>query len=182
MKASSILYPLMFIVVIYFIYSNIRDNINYKKENIKILLYLNNDDKLVHLTSSLVMVFMIVATGALVLGMIRTGIFTFENVAVMGVLPVLMIILYIPLSKKTRVSTLGIHKRSYLIRWENIKSVNYLKPDNKNRIKAKIVHLSYSRDTTTTVTFLKDDPQLEEFKEIVKTYKINKKKGKKSGK
>ena len=52
---------------------------------------------------------------------------------IMAILPVLVITLYIPLSKKTMISTLGIHKRSNLIRWADIKGINYLKPDEKIR-------------------------------------------------
>lgn len=182
MKASSIFYPLMLIVVIYFIYSNIRNNIKYKKENMEILLHLNEDDKRVHLTSGLLMATMIVATGILIFGMISSKTYTTEDVLTMGVLPVLMVALYIPLSKKTKISTLGIHKRSYLIRWENIKGINYLKPDAKDKIKVKILYYSINRDSSAELTFLKDDPQLEEFKELVKTYRNSKKKDKKSGK
>ncbi|NLJ58294.1 MAG: hypothetical protein GX339_05570 [Tissierellia bacterium] len=171
----------MFIVIIYFIFTNIRDNIKYKKENMEVLLYLNNDDRLVHLLSSILMAVMIGMTGILILGMLKSESFAIEDVLTMGVLPALMVVLYIPLSKKTRLSTLGIHKRSYLIRWENIKSINYLKPDAKDRVKTKILHINFNRDTTTEITFLKGDPQLEKFKEIAKKYKVNKK-GKRSGK
>jgi hypothetical protein len=101
---------------------------------------------------------------------------------IMAILPVLVITLYIPLSKKTMISTLGIHKRSNLIRWADIKGINYLKPDEKNKVKVKIVYMLMNKDVSMNLTFLKDDPQLEDFKEHAKSYKSTKKKDKKSGK
>ncbi len=182
MTASKILYPLMFIVILYFIYSNIRNNIKYKKENMEILLQLNEDDRKVHFMSSMLMTVMIVATGILLIGLLTSKTYKKEDILVMGVLPVLMIALYVPLSKKTKISTLGIHKRSYLIRWEDIKGINYNKPDAKNKVKVKVLYLSLNRDITADITFVKNDPQLEEFREIVKTYRNTKKKDKKIGK
>lgn len=181
MKASTIFYPLMFIIVIYFIYSNIRNSIKYKKENMEILLHLNEDDKRVHFISGMLMVVMVIATLILIIGIINSKEYAAEDILIMVVLPVLMVALYIPLSKKTKISTLGIHKRSYLIRWEDIRGINYLKPDAKNKVKVKILYNNITRDTSAELTFLKDEPQLEQFKEIAKTYR-NKKKDKKSGK
>ncbi len=182
MTASTILYPLMFIVIIYFIYSNIRNNIKYKKENMEVLLQLNEDDKKVHFISSMLMTVMVVATGILLFGLLSSKTYKTEDILVMGVLPILMIALYVPLSKKTKISTLGIHKRSYLIRWEDIKGINYNKPDAKDKVKVKVLYYSVNRDITADITFLKNDPQLEKFKEIVKTYRNTKKKDKKIGK
>ena len=182
MKASQILYPIMFIVIIYFIYSNIKNSIKYKKENMDVLLILNEDDKRVHFMSSMLMAVLIGATGILIFGLINSKAYNTEDILIMGVLPVLMVALYIPLSKKTRITSLGIHKRSYLIRWEDIKGINYQKPDAKNKVKVKIIYYSYNRDNSAVLTFLKDDPQLEKFKELAKTYRNTKKKDKKSGK
>jgi len=100
----------------------------------------------------------------------------------MGVLPILIITLYIPLSKKTMISTLGIHKRSNLVRWDDIKGINYPKPDAKDKIKVKVIYNIMNKDSNISLTFLKDDPQLEKFKEFAKTYRNTKKKDKKSGK
>jgi hypothetical protein len=80
------------------------------------------------------------------------------------------------------ISTLGVHKRSNLVRWEDIKGINYLKPDAKDKVKVKISYMLMNRDTSIALTFLKDDPQLEKFKEYAKTYRSTKKKDKKSGK
>lgn len=182
MTAAKIFYPLMFIIILYFIYSNIRNSIKYKKENMEVLLLLNEDDRRVHFTSSMLMTVMIVATGILLFGLIRSKTYKAEDILVMGVLPVLMIALYVPLSKKTKVSTLGIHKRSNLIRWEDIKGINYSKPNAKNKVMAKVLYTSMNRDITSDITFLKDDPQLEQFKNLAKTYRNTKKKDKKIGK
>ena len=181
MKASQILYPIMFFVVIYFIYSNIRNNIKYKKENMEVLLLLKEDDRRVHFISSLLMAILIGATAILIFGLVNSKTYNSEDILIMGVLPVLMVALYIPLFKKTKITTLGIHKRSYLIRWEDIKGINYQKPDAKNKAKVKILYYNINRDTSAELTFLKDDPQLEQFKELAKTYRNSKRKDKKSG-
>lgn len=179
MTASTILYPLMFIIIIYFIYSNIRDNIKYKKENMEVLLLLDQDDKRIHFISNMLMAVMITATGILMIGLLNSKVYKTEDILVMGVLPILMAALYVPLSKKTKITNLGIHKRSYLIRWEDIKGINYNKPDAKNKVKVKVLYKNANRDITIELTFLKDDPQLAKFKEIVKIYRNTKKKDKK---
>lgn len=182
MTASTILYPLMFIVIIYFIYSNIRNNIKYKKENMEVLLLLNEDDKRVHLMSRVLMAVLILVSAVLIRGLIESETYPLEEVLIMVVLPVLMIALYIPLSRKTMISSLGIHKRSNMVRWEDIKGINYNKPDAKDKVKVKILYSLMNKDTNINLTFLKDDPQLEKFKELAKTYRNTKKKDKKIGK
>lgn len=182
MTAAQLIYPLMFIVVIYFIFSNIKNSAKYKKENMEVLLLLNEDDKRVHLMSRLLMAVLILVSAVLIRGLIEAKTYATEEVLIMGVLPVLMIGLYIPLSKKTMVSTLGIHKRSNLVRWEEIKGLEYKKPDAKGKVKVNVLYSLMNRDTNINLTFLKDDPQLDKFKELAKTYRNTKKKGKKSGK
>lgn len=182
MTAAQIIYPLIFIFAIYFIYLNFKNNLKYKKENMKTLFYLNQDDKTRHLISGMVIIFVIALTGFLLAGTIVTNTFTVETFFTMVLLPILMVLLYMPLTKKTMISSLGIHKRGALIRWEDIKGVNYLKPNEKNQTKAKIIYAFAGRDTSIEVTFNKDDDQFEAFKEAVKEYRNIKKKEKKSGK
>lgn len=182
MSAAQIVYPLIFIFAVYFIYSNFKKNLNYKKEDMKALLYLEDDDKTRHLISNLVIMFIIFIAVFLVIGTIRINNFTTESFFTMVILPVLMVLLYIPLTKKTMVSSLGIHKRGTLIRWEEIKGINYLKPNDKNKVKVRIIYTFAGRDTAMELTFDKDNSQLESFKETVKEYRNGKKKGKKSGK
>lgn len=182
MTAAKIFYPLMFIIILYLIYSNIRNSIKYKKENMEVLLLLNEDDKRVHFMSTMLMTVMIVATGILLFGLLSSKTYKIEDILIMGVLPVLMIALYVPLSKKTKVSTLGIHKRSNLIRWEDIKGIDYTKPNAKNKVMVKVLYNSFNRDITADIAFIKNDPQLEQFKNIAKTYRNTKKKDKKIGK
>ncbi|MGD9568373.1 MAG: hypothetical protein AB7V48_08605 [Sedimentibacter sp.] len=182
MTATQIIYPLIFVFAIYFVYSNTKNNLKYKKENIKTLFYLEEDDKTRHKISTMVIIFVIVLTGFLLIGIISTNTFTLESFFTMVLLPLLMVLLYLPLTKKTMISNLGIHKRSALIRWEDIKSVNYLKPNEKNQTKVKIIYAFAGRDTSIDLTFKKDDSQYEPFKEAVKEYRNIKKKEKKSGK
>ncbi|MEL7649060.1 MAG: hypothetical protein AAGU76_13255 [Sedimentibacter sp.] len=181
MDFASIVYALMVVVVTFFITINIRSNIKYKKENMQVLLHLKYDDKSTHLISSIVMVILIIFAGFSFIGMITTKNYTNEAVMASVILPVMLIFLYLPMMKKTRISTLGIHKKNYLIRWDEIKGINYNKPDSKNRVRVKIIYSVAARDTSAELTFMKDDAQLDEFKEIVKEYR-SKKKDKKSGK
>nr|WP_300090220.1 hypothetical protein [Sedimentibacter sp.] len=148
----------------------------YKKENMQVLMNLNEDDKSTHLISSIVMIVLIIFSGFAIIGMINAKAYTQESVLGMVILPVLMIFLYVPMLKKTKISNLGIHKKNYLIRWEDIKGINYLKPDAKNKVKAKILYTVGTRDTSVNVTFGKDDQQLDEFKELAKEYRNSKKK------
>ncbi|MDD4088184.1 MAG: hypothetical protein PHP29_00660 [Tissierellia bacterium] len=182
MTAESIFYPLIFIVLIYFLFKNTKNKMKYKKENMEVLLLLDEDDKRVHLMARLLMAVMILLTGIMIRGLMETKTNSPEQILIMGVLPILIITLYIPLSKKTMISTLGIHKRSNLVRWDDIKGINYPKPDAKDKIKVKVIYNIMNKDSNISLTFLKDDPQLEKFKEFAKTYRNTKKKDKKSGK
>lgn len=182
MNFASIMYLLMILLITFFITTNVRNNMKYKKENMQVLMNLNIDEKSTHLVSSIVLIVLIIFSGFAVIGMINTKTYTDDSVLGMVILPILMIFLYVPMLKKTKISTLGIHKKNYLIRWEEIKGVNYLKPDAKNRVKAKILYNVGTRDASVDVTFMKDDPQLEEFKELVKEYRSTKKKSNRSKK
>lgn len=177
---TSLLYPVMIIVCLVIIYSNEKKRRQYKKENIEILFLLNEDDKTMRLTSRLLLVFMILSSVAVLLDSIkRTGLYSIETITMIA-LPIMFVVLYVPLSRKTKITTLGIFKRLNLVRWEDIKGVDYIKPDIKGRQKVKILYKTSYRDMTLEIVFKKDDEQLNEFKKTVKEYR-NKKKDKKSG-
>lgn len=181
MDSSQILYPIIIILAIYFIYSNLKKNLSYKKDNIKTLYTLNQDDKARH-TISLVLVLVVMAfTLILIIGLLSAGTFNLELFLSMVLLPILMIVLYIPLIKKTAVTNLGILKRGALIRWEEIKGVNYYKPDDKNQ-KIRIFYKIAGREVSTDIVFGKNDSQYDIFKETVREYRNTKKKDKKSDK
>ncbi len=176
MDFASVTYLLMILLITFFITTSVRNSMKYKKENMQVLMNLNEDDKSTHLISSIVMIVLIIFSGFAIIGMINAKAYTQESVLGMVILPVLMIFLYVPMLKKTKISNLGIHKKNYLIRWEDIKGINYLKPDAKNKVKAKILYTVGTRDTSVNVTFGKDDQQLDEFKELAKEYRNSKKK------
>lgn len=181
--ASQIFYPILFILVIYFIFKNFKNNMNYKKLNMKVLFQLKDDDIKRQKMSSILIVFILGMTAFLFAGMINTGEkFDLESIATMIVLPLLMVALYIPLTKKTYVSNLGIHKRGGLVKWDDIKGVNYNKPNEKGMIIVKILYTIMSKDTSADITIHKDDEILDIFKETVKEYRNIKKKDKKIGK
>lgn len=181
MNFTSTIYTLMILVVTFFIATSFRNNLKYKKENMKILFSLNEDDKTTHLISSLMIIVLILFAGMSIIGVINSKSYTNESILVMVILPILMILLYLPMMKKTRISSLGIHKKNYLIRWEDIKGINYFKPDKKDKIKVKILYTVELKESSVELTFNKDDAQIDTFKEAAKEYR-NKKKDKKSGK
>ncbi|WP_313164381.1 hypothetical protein [Sedimentibacter sp.] len=181
--AQQIIYPILFILVIYFIFINFRNNMNYKKQNMKVLFQLKDDDKKRQTFSNILIIFILAMTTFMIVGMINSDEeFGVESIFTMVVLPLLMIGLYIPLTKKTFVSTLGIHKRGGLIKWESIKNVNYYKPNEKGMVIVKILHTITSREVSADILINKDDELLNVFKETVKEYRNTKKKEKKSGK
>lgn len=181
--ASQILYPILFILVIYFIFINFKNSMNYRKQNMKVLFQLKDDDKKRQTLSNILIIFILSMTAFMVVGMLNSNEkFDLESISTMIVLPILMTGLYIPLTKKTFVSTLGIHKRGGLIKWSDIKGVNYLKPNEKGMVNVKVLYTVTSRDITANVSINKDDAILDTFKETVKEYRNSKKKDKKSGK
>ncbi|WP_313370340.1 hypothetical protein [Sedimentibacter sp.] len=156
---------------------------NYKKQNMKVLFQLKDDDKKRQTFSNILIIFILAMTVFMIAGIINTDEeFSLESIFTMVVLPLLMIGLYIPLTKKTFVSTLGIHKRGGLIKWESIKNVNYHKPNEKGMVIVKVLYSIMSKDASADITINKDDELLEVFKETVKEYRNTKKKEKKSGK
>lgn len=181
--AAQIIYPILFILVIYFIFVNFRNNMNYKKQGMRVLFRLKDDDKGRQQLSSALIILVLTMSVFFVVGMINAKEeFNAETIFTIVVLPVLMITLYVPLTKKTFVSTLGIHKRGGLIKWESIKNINYLKPNEKGMVDIKILYTLISKDASAVVKINKDDELLETFKETVKEYRNTKKKEKKSGK
>ncbi|MGB4437711.1 MAG: hypothetical protein WBJ13_00505 [Sedimentibacter sp.] len=182
MDFTTIMYTSMILIVAFFVTTSFRNDLKYKKENMRILFSLNEDDKTTHLLSSLVIVILILFAGISIIGIINTKNYTNEGVLGMIIMPILLMVLYLPMMKKTRISSLGIHKKNYLIRWEDIKGINYLKPNAKDKIAVKILYNVGLKDSTVELTFVKDDEQLETFKDVVKQYRSTKKKDKKSGK
>lgn len=179
-KITSLFYPVMIIVCLFLIYSNERKRRQYKKENIEILYFLNEDDKFMRLVSKLLLVFIVFSSGAILFESVRTmGLYSTETLT-MALLPFMFFVLYLPLSKKTKITTLGILKKTQLIRWDDIKGIDYIKPDLKGKQKVKILHKTSYKDMALEISFNKDDEQLELFKKTVKEYR-NKKKDKRSG-
>jgi hypothetical protein len=86
-----------------------------------------------------------------------------------------------PISRKNSVTTLGVLKRTNLIRWEDVKGIDYMKPDARGKQKVKILHKTAYKNTTTELMFGKNDEQIDQFKATAKEYRNKKKKDKKSG-
>jgi len=179
---------MIIVVCLFLIYSGEKKRRQYKKENLQVLYYLNQDEKIMRIVSSLMLVIMVTSSSVLLFDIARTiGLFSMDALYVF-LLPFLFVCLYFPLSRKTKITTLGIIKRTNLIRWEEIKSIDYLKPDSKGKQKAKVLHKGPYKDTISDITFNKDYEQFELFKNTAKDYRNKKhdnklnKKDKKSGK
>ena len=72
MTAASIFYPILTIVLLYILFKNIKKSISYKKENMQVLLLLNEDDRRFRLMSRLLMAVMILLTGIMIRGLMET--------------------------------------------------------------------------------------------------------------
>lgn len=180
---AQIIYPFLFIIAIYFIFTNFRNNMNYKKQNMRVLFQLKDDDRGRQTLSNALIILVLTMTAFYVVGIMNSdAAFDMESVFTVIILPLLMVALYVPLTKKTFVSTLGIHKRGGVIKWESIKNVNYYKPNEKGIVVAKVTYTLMSKDASVEIKINKDDELLEVFKETVKEYRNTKKKEKKSGK
>jgi len=181
MNVTSLFYPVMIIVCLVMIYSNAKKHKQYKKENMEILYLLNEDDRTMRLASKLLLAFMVLSSGFVFIDTYRRmGMFSTEALT-MIILPFALIALYIPISTKTKVTTLGIFKRQNLIRWDDIKGIDYIKPDLKGKQKVKLLYKTTYKDMSLELMFRKDDEQLELFKNTAKEYR-NKKKDKRIGK
>lgn len=180
-NVTSLFYPVMIIVCLVMIYSNAKKSKQYKKENMEILYLLNEDDRTMRLASKLLLAFMILSSGFVFVDTYkRMGLYSTEALS-MIILPFALIALYIPLSTKTKITTLGIFKRQNLIRWVDIKGIDYIKPDIKGNQKVKVLYKTVYRDSSLEIMFKKDDEQLDLFKNTAKEHR-NKKKDKRIGK
>lgn len=187
-STTKLFYPMIIVVCLFLIYTSEKKRRKYKKENMRILHYLNQDDKTMRIISSLMLIIMVTSSVVLLIDIARTiGLFSMDALYIV-LLPFLFICLYVPLSRNTKITTLGIIKRTNLIRWEEIKGIDYLKPDSKGKQKVKILHKGPYKDTLTEITFNIGDEQFESFKNTAKDYRNKKhdnklnKKDKKSGK
>lgn len=175
MGGVSFVYPMLIAICLFIIASNVKNSRKYKKENMNVLFNLNEDDKTMRIVSSLMLVFLIISSIITLADTAKTkGLISTDSLYVV-LLPLLFIILYLPMSKKTRVTTLGIFRRTNLIRWEDIKVIDYLKQSVKGKQLVKILYRGPYKDLMIAIAFKQDDEQYELFKNTAKEYRNNKK-------
>lgn len=175
MNMTTIFYLVAIAVCIVMIYMNAKKNMEYRRDNMEVLYTLNKDGKGMRTIARVFLIFMCLASAAsLYDGMYRYGLVSFETLQFV-MLPLLFIILYIPLSQKTKITNLGINRNGNLIRWSDIKGIDYLKTDDKGRSKARILYKTSYKDMTQEIIFDKSDPQLDKFKQTAKEYRNKKK-------
>jgi hypothetical protein len=159
-----------------------RNSAKYKKENMETLFMLEDDHKGRRIFGIVLIILMALVAAYLITAMQINEEFKVVDAIYTLITLILFIILYLPTTKKTKITTLGIFRRTNLTRWEDIKGINYGKPNEKGIQKIKILYKTSYRDTDMDLTFKKDDAQIEQFKNAAKEYRNNKKKDKKIGK
>lgn len=175
MTLTTIFYLVAIAVCLVMIYSNAKRSMEYRRDNMEVLYTLDKDGKGMRTLARVFLLFMVLASAAsLYDGIYRYGLMSFETLQFV-MLPVLFIVLYIPLSRKTKITNLGINRNGNLIRWSDIKGIDYLRPDSKGRVKARILYKTSYKDMVQEIVFEKDDAQIEKFKLTAKEWRNKKK-------
>lgn len=179
MDITSLFYPVAIVISLFLIYSNYSKIQKMKKGNMEVLYVLNQDGKTIRTISRFFLIFIVLSSVVSIYDSItKTGLTSAETLSVIF-LPIMFIILYIPLSQKTKITTLGIVRTVTLIRWEDIKGIDYMKADSKGRLKVKILYRNINRDMVIELLFHETDKELELFKQSAKDYRNKKNKNKK---
>lgn len=166
---------------ILYLASVIKHYIKYKKLEPKNVVVLTEDNKGIRNICGVFLYFMII-TGGLTFGtMFREGIFfTVESIKIILTF-VFFIVLYIPLSSKTKVSNIGIFRNFNLITWDKIIKVEYMTIDANKNQKVRITYNNnYNRPMVIEIAFKKKLNELEALKNMVAEYRFPKKQSKKS--
>lgn len=161
------------------IYSNIRKQLRYKEEGIETIVALDHDNRLYRTLVPFVIVFIVLAAGAIVYNTLVVEKAGIMDIWYLLTLPIIVIILYFPMTRKTKITTLGIFKKNNLIPWETIKKIEYKysKPNKKGTIQAQIFYTESDKELNISVKFSENDKQFPIFKDKAAEYhRINKKK------
>lgn len=175
-EMTSLFYPVAMVICVFMVYSNYSKMQKYKKANMEVLYVLEQDGKTIRTISSTFLIFIILTSVITIYDTVsKTGLSSAETVSVVF-LPIMFIVLYIPLSQKTKITTLGILRLLILIRWEDIRGIDYLKADSKGKQKVKIAYRISNRDAVIELLFHEKDAELELFKQSAKEYRNKKNK------
>ncbi len=173
-------YDVILIISIILVITNIKSMAQLKKEKFTTLYTINDDNKGIR---TLGLVFFGIMAASIVLIIISAissqGLTSNELTQVASVI-LLFVGVYLPLIRKTKITDKGIVKNGSLIKWEDIKFIEYPKNkvDAKGKVKAKInYNTKYNKPINVEIAFKQDGEDILKFKEITKQCR---KKGKKS--
>lgn len=172
-------YLLIFITGVLLIISNLRKIVNLKKEKLEIIQVLDQDNKVIRTIGLIFFIIMAISISFLIYGMIQTKVILQNEIYQIVIMGVIFIGVYLPLVAKTKLTNKGVIKNLLLIKWDDIKAVEYLKPI-KNKSKIRISYLAkINRPIRVDIVFITDSEEYNKFKEVVKESRKKGKKGKK---
>lgn len=174
-------YDVILIISVVLVISNIKSMVVLKKQKLTTLYTVKDDNKGIR---TLGLIFFAIMTVSIILIIIdavnRKGLTSNEITQIVAV-GLLFIGVYIPLIRKTKLTDKGIIKNGSLIKWADIKFIEYPKQNkdkDKGKVKVKVnYNTKYNKPISVEIVFKEDNEDLTKFKEITKQYR---KKGKKS--
>ena len=172
-------YLLLVALAIVYTVSMVKKYIGYKKLNPTDIISLTEDNQSIRTVCGVLMTILIVTSGISFKEVYDQGIVFNDEFWEYVLIFFFFLVLYIPLTTRTKVSNVGIYRNSNLIYWKDVVEVEYLKPDSKGRLKVKVLYKNnINKELTIELIFKKKMDEYEAFKESVKKYFILPKKGK----
>lgn len=171
MQLTSIFYPVVIFFCLFLIFRNVNSNKNYnvKNDNIEVLYVLNEYSKGVFVIFLLI-ILMLIPRVLYIIDTMKNNIFNAKDAISVVILPILIIALYLSVCKKTKITTIGIIKKNYLVRWEDIKKISYLEPDIKGKQKVRIFYKYNRKNLYIELVFNKFDNEIEKIKKTANEY------------
>lgn len=151
--------------VIYVI-SIVKKYVEYKKLDPTDIIALTEDNRSIRYICGIFLFFMIITSGVAFKEALSQE--SIKNELLELILTVFFfVVLYIPLSTKTKVSNIGIYRNSSLIYWKNVLAIDYLKPDLKGRLRVRILYKNnFNKQMTIEIVFKKKIDEYNAFKEL----------------
>lgn len=176
MQNLTLYYQILIIISVVLIYKNFKNARSFKKQNIKNLFIVNRDNKGVRIFGCIIFAAVIFSAGITLKDAIQNIGMTEQVITELIAVVLLFIGVYIPILKKTRLTDKGIIKNGSLIKWQDLKFVEYSGPI-KNKMVAKVNYNSkYNKPLVLNISLNNDEEEITNFKQIVKDSRKNSKK------
>ena len=160
---------------VFYMFSTVKKYREYKKLNPTDVISLTEDNQGMRNICGVFLFFMIITSGVAIFNLNRLGFIITNEITQIVMTLFFFVVLYIPLSSKTRVSSIGIYRNASIIYWKDVINVEYLKANSKGRLKVKVIYKSYDKPMTIELVFKKKMMEYEALKNLVKTYMPSKK-------